>query len=116
MSGIAWSQAVEIPSGYTLIRGQYLPNGRSGGGIEIQVDSLTNPTKGYLTKNTSACVVKKAEVPLRKIENGFSVDADLGGQCRMSNYTFIGPDKGGNFTGSYGSWAGAGSLSLTVQK
>jgi hypothetical protein len=62
-AAFAANAQVNIPPDYPVIKGLWIAQGNSGT-VELSVDSLEAPTKGYLTKNGGSCFsVKKRSYP-----------------------------------------------------
>ena len=104
--------AADVSEGYHLIKGTYNPSGFSGCEIILYVNNLENPTKGYLTKTGGSCTVSKQEVFPKKNALGFAFQTNMWGICKMSTFTFTGPDAEGKYGGLYESQVGTGQISV----
>lgn len=106
--------AADVPEGYHLIKGEWTYSG-SNGDIIVYVDNLDNPTKGYLTKTGGCTVIKQAVFP-NKNDRGFAFQTNMWGHCRMSTFTFVGPDAEGKYGGLYESNAGTFQFNAQQKK
>ena len=110
------TSAADVPEGYHLIKGTWMFDGSRGGDLILYVDNLDNPTKGYLTKSGSGCTVFKQEVFPKKNDQGFAFETYMYSTCRMTAFTFIGPDAEGKYGGTAVGYAGAIQISGQIQQ
>ena len=110
------ASAADVPEGYHLIEGRWIVVGFPGGDLILYVDNLDNPTKGYLTKTGGNCAVSKQEVFPKKNDAGFAFDTYMYGTCRMSTFTFTGPDAEGKYGGTFAGAAGTSQISVQIQQ
>ena len=108
--------AADVPEGYHLIKGTWMFDGSRSGDLILYVDNLENPTKGYVTKTGGGCTVSKQEVFPKKNDHGFAFETYMYSTCRMTAFTFVGPDAEGKYGGTMASFAGTGQISVQIQQ
>ena len=109
------AQSVNIPPDYKLIKGTGFSQ-KNQHAIDINVDNIDNPTKGYVSVANGFCLVSKKEVTIKKTLTGFTFFTDIGDRCKESNLSLIGPDGDGWYTGTWQGLAGTSSLNMRIIK
>lgn len=112
----AFSQTLNIPFEYKVIKGTWSASNGATGPVELYLDGVESPTKGYLTLASRFCSSVQKEVAIKKTDNGFGFETDMGGKCKMSTFTFVGPSSGNKYTGTFSGVAGTTYLEMILAK
>ena len=110
------ASAADVPEGYHVIQGRWIFDGSRSGDLILYVDNIDNPTKGYLTKMGGNCSVSNHEVFPKKNDQGFAFETYMYSTCRMTAFTFVGPDAEGKYSGTMAAFVGTNQISVQIQQ
>lgn len=108
------AQTSSIPQNYKLLKGSWSASNGASGPIELYVDAVENPAKGFLTLASRFCSSTQKEIAIKKTTVGFIFEVEMGGRCKESVFNITGPNSDNKYSGTFTGDAGATNLDMSL--